>query len=129
MNNKYKKAFSLIELIFIIAVIAIISSIAIPKLANINNKATVSSIKQDINTIITSVKSYYLVNGTIHKISDTINLDNSVWTITDMVVKYKSCITITLSSTQLSLSIDKSSSDICQKLNDNGIQNGTYSLN
>ena len=127
--NKYKKAFSLIELIFIIAVIAIISSIAIPKLSNINNKATLSSIKQDINTIITSVKSYSLVNGDISKLSDTINLDNSVWTISDMEVKYKSCIKITLSSTQLILNIDKSSSDICQKLSDNGIQSTTYSLN
>ena len=129
MNTKLKKAFSLIELIFIIAVIAIISSIAIPKLTNLNNKATVSSIKQDINTIITSVNSYYLVNGSITKISDTVNLDSSIWTISDNELKYKSCITITLNSSNLVLNIDKTSSDICKKLNDNGVKNTTYSLN
>jgi type II secretory pathway pseudopilin PulG len=128
-KKKFKKAFSLIELIFIIAVIAIISSIAIPKLTNINNKATVSSIKQDINTIITSVESYYLVNGVVDKISDAVNIDSSVWTISDNELKYKSCITITLSETQLTISIDETSSDTCQKLYDNGIQNTTYSLN
>ena len=71
----FKKAFSLIELIFVIAIIAIISSIAIPKLMNVNTSASVSSIKQDVNTIISSVQSYYLVNGSIAKISDAINLN------------------------------------------------------
>ena len=131
MNHKikYKKAFSLIELIFIIAVIAIISSIAIPKLSNINTKATISSIKQDINTIITSVTSYYLVNGSIDKISDSVNLDTSVWIVNDTTIKYKSCVTITLNNLQLSINIDKSSSEVCQKLYDNGIKNTIYSLN
>ena len=127
--NNFKKAFSLIELIFIIAIIAIISSIAIPKLSNINSKATVSSIKQDINTIITSSKSYYLVNGSITKIADAVNLDSSIWNIEDTQLKYKTCLKIVLKDNQLTLSIDASVSDMCKNLSDNGIQNTTYTLN
>jgi len=129
----FKKAFSLIELIFVIAIIAIISSIAIPKLMNVNTSASVSSIKQDVNTIISSVQSYYLVNGSIAKISDAINLNKSVWDITNTVVKYKelanTCITITLSNTNIALSIDPSAGSICTKLSNEGIENTTYNFN
>jgi len=43
----WKQSFSLIELIFILVVMGIIASVAIPKLINTKNNATVSSIKQD----------------------------------------------------------------------------------
>ena len=128
-KNNLKKSFSLIELIFIIAIIAIISSIAIPKLSSLNTKATVSSIKQDINTIISSSKSYYLINNKLDKINDAINLDSSVWTISDTQLKYKECLTITLNNLQLNLSISPASSDICKNLHENGVLNTSYSLN
>lgn len=128
-----KKAFSLIELIFLIAIIAVISSIAIPKLMNINNKASVSSIKQDINTIISSVQSHYLINGNIDKISDAINLNTSVWNVQDKIVKYKElssdCVTIILSSTNISLVIDASVGSVCTELSNKGIVNNTYNFN
>ena len=75
------------------------------------------------------MKSYHLINGSISKLSDTVNLDNSIWTISDMEIKYKECIKITLNSPELVLNINKSSSEICQKLSDNGIQSRTYSIN
>jgi general secretion pathway protein G len=129
----FKNAFSLIELIFVIAIIAVISSIAIPKLMNVNTSASVSSIKQDVNSIISSVQSYYLINGNISKISDAINLNKSVWNISDTIVKYKegtkTCITITLSTKNIILNIDSTSGNICKKLIDEGIENITYNFN
>ena len=50
--NRVKKAFSLIELIFVIVVIGIIASVAIPKLTNIKTFASASVVKQDLNTIV-----------------------------------------------------------------------------
>ena len=132
MNKNFKKAFSLIELIFIIALIAIIASIAIPKLTNITSKANVSSLKQDINTIITSCKSYYLINNNLSKISDAINLDTSVWNVTDSKVIYKEasneCINIVLNNNKLELSINSSAGNICKELSNQGIKNITYNL-
>jgi len=128
MKN-YKQAFSLIELIFIIAVLAVISSIAIPKFMEINSKAKVSSIKQDISTIISSTQSYYLVNNKIDKISDAVNLNSSVWNITDTQIKYESCITINLNTSDISLVIDSNSSTLCNELSKEGIVNETYNFN
>ena len=129
----YKKAFSLIELIFVIAVLAIISSIAIPKLMNLNSKANISVIKQDINTIISSVQSYYLANEKIDKISDAINLNSKIWNITDKEVKYiensKDCIKITLTTNDITLNIDSSAGNICNKLANEGILNTIYNFN
>jgi len=133
MNQINKKAFSLIELIFVIAVLAIISSIAIPKLININKKANISVVKQDINTIISSVQAYYLANGSISKISDAINLNSSLWDITNTQVKYiensKDCVVIKLNTSDLQLSIDASAGDLCKQLNDDGIKNSTFKFN
>jgi general secretion pathway protein G len=133
MNNKFKKAFSLIELIFIIALIAIISSIAIPNLTNITTKANVSSIKQDINTIITSCRSYYLINNKLDNISDAVNLDSSIWDISSNKIVYKEgsneCIDIILNNNKLELSIKNDAGEICTKLSTSGISNTTYSLN
>jgi len=125
----YKKAFSLIELIFIIAVLAVISSIAIPKFMEINSKAKVSSLKQDISTIISSTQSYYLVNNKIDKISDAVNLNSSVWNITDTQIKYENCITINLNTSDIRLVIDSNASTLCNELANEGISNETYNFN
>ena len=132
MTHNFKKAFSLIELIFIIALIAIIASIAIPKFINITTKASVSSIKQDINTIVTSCKSYYLINTELNKISDAVSLDSSVWDINDAKVVYKDgsneCIDIILNNNQLELSIKNTAGKTCNELFTHGIKNIIYSL-
>lgn len=83
MKKQTKKAFSLIELIFVIAVIGIISSIAIPKFLDSRSSAIVTSIKKDISTITTSVQSHYMLNNGISKITDSVNINSSIWTIED----------------------------------------------
>ena len=86
MNNK--KAFTLLEMIFAIVVISVIASLAIPKFNATRNDAIVSTLKQDISTITTSIQSYYLVKGKIDKISDAVNLNSAVWDISDDTVVY-----------------------------------------
>ena len=97
-----KKAFSIIELIFMIVVIGIIASVALPKLMNTKNSAVVSSLKQDISTITSSVQSYYLVNNKIDKLSDAVTLNSSLWDISDTQSKYldngKLCVTISIAN-------------------------------
>ncbi len=127
-----KKAFSLIELIFMIVVIGIIASVAVPKLMDTRSDAVVSSIKQDISTVTTSVQSYYMVNGKIDKISDAVTLNNSVWDIEDKEIKYlessNECVSIKVTDNKLEVSIDASAGSICQKISDSGIISTNYDL-
>ena len=130
MNNK--KAFSLIELIFAIVIISIIASVALPKLMDTRTDAVVSTLKQDITTVVTSVQSYYLVKGKIDKISDAVNLNSSTWDIEDTKIQYledsKACVIIKKVNSTLELIVDKSTGSICQKLYDSGIVTTTYDL-
>ena len=127
-----KKSFSLIELIFMIVVMGIIASVAIPKLMGTKNNATVSSLKQDINTVTTSIQSYYLVNSKIDKISDAVNINSSTWNIQDKELKYLDgsnlCVTIKVEANILKLIVDASAGDVCQKLVNGGIETTTYTL-
>ena len=78
---KIKDAFSLIELIFVIVILGIIASVAIPKLTNIKTLASSSSVKQDLNTIASSIKSYYLINGNINAIEDSVSINSKIWSV------------------------------------------------
>lgn len=128
-----KKSFSIIELIFAIMIIGIIASVAIPKLLNINSKATVSTIKQDINSIISSIQSHYIINKKVDKISDTINLNSSIWNISNKSVKYienkKTCIDISILDDKISIVINSTVGNICKELSNQGISTNTFPLN
>lgn len=134
-NEDRKKAFTLLELIFSIVIIAIISSIAIPKFMDIRNDAMATTIKSDINTIITSIQTSYLINGKIDKISDVITLNNSIWELEDKSVIFKdkenNCIIIEISDddSNIQVTINKDVSSTCEKLNNLGIETSTYNLN
>lgn len=127
-----KKAFSLIELIFIIAVIAIIAAVAVPKLMDSKSNALIASIKQDISTITTSIQSYRMLNTELDKISDAVSLNESRWEIADTKVVYNidetPCITINVTTSVVTVVIDDDSSDLCQKMADNGIVNQSFEL-
>lgn len=128
-----KKAFSLIELIFTVVIIGIISTVAIPKLMSINSKANVSTIKQDTSSIISAIQSYYIVNNKIDKISDAISINPSVWSVADKTVKYmqneEECINITIATDNLTITMDETSSAMCQELKDQGIITQVFNLN
>ncbi len=131
--KKPKKAFTLLELIFSIVIISIVSSIAIPKFMDIRNNALASTVKSDMNSIITSIQTSYLINGTIDKISDVITLNGTIWKLEDKRVIFKDkendCIIIEiLDTSDIQVIIDESTSSTCEKLKDLGIVNRTYSL-
>ncbi len=132
MKSSLKKSFSIIELIFVIAVLGIIAAVALPKLMDSRSTAIVTAIKQDISTITTSIQSYYMINNKIEKISDSVNINPSIWKISNLQVEYISenntCIDIVIRANELDVIIDEKSSAICQKIYDSGIRNVSYEL-
>lgn len=127
-----RRGFSLLELIFAIVVIGIIATIAIPKLTNLTSKANVSTIKNDINTIVSSVQNYYILHGKIDTISDSVNINSSTWNISDNEVIFqennKNCVSISLKNTNLILTINENVGNICKELHNNGIIDTNYPL-
>ena len=67
-----RKAFSLIELVFVIAVVGILAAIAIPKLATTRSDAQYVAINSDIQTIISSIQAAALTTDL-----DSTSLDGS----------------------------------------------------
>jgi general secretion pathway protein G len=132
MKPSLKKGFSIIELIFVIAVLGIIAAVAVPKLLDTRSSAIVSTIKQDISTITTSIQSHYMINNEITKISDSVNINTSTWNVSDLKVEFISeeneCVTIAIISSKLDVTIDQESSTICKKLYDSGIRDVSYEL-
>jgi len=128
-----KQGFSIIELIFVIAVLGIIAAVAVPKLMDTRSSAIVSTIKQDISTITTSAQSYYMMNNKIDNISDSVNINESTWTVSSKKVEFKIedtvCVSISLNDNKLSVDInDNSDSSICKKLYESGVRDVSYDL-
>jgi len=132
MRPSLKQGFSIIELIFVIAVLGIIAAVAVPKLMDSRSSAIVTTIKQDISTITTSIQSYRMLNNKIEKISDSVNINANTWNINDLKVEFisedKECVTIEIVSNKLNVIIDKDSSSVCQKLYDSGVRDVSYEL-
>lgn len=132
MKN-FNKAFSLIELIFTILIIAIITSVAAPNLFSFTSKATITTVTQDIKTIISSVQNYYAMKGEINKITDAVKINTKNWDINDTIVTYNEngseCVKIFLSSSNtLDITITPSSGTICQEIANSGIITETIDL-
>ena len=88
-----KSAFSLLELIFAIVILGIVASFAIPKYIDTKDSALVSTIKRDLNTAVSSLQSYYLLNQKIEKISDVLTINDTNWTVSDTIISDKnSCV-------------------------------------
>ena len=133
MKPSLKQGFSIIELIFVIAVLGIIAAVAVPKLMDTRSSAIVSTIKQDISTITTSAQSYYMMNNKIDNISDSVNINESTWTVSSKKVEFKIedtvCVSISLNDNKLSVDInDNSDSTVCKKLYESGVRDVSYDL-
>lgn len=132
MNNS-KKAFSLLEMVFAIVIIGVIASVAMPKLFDTKNEALVSTIKQDIVTVISAIQGHYMLNKKLEKISDVVTLNNSIWEIEDTTILFKekdaTCLELKLTDDELEVNINEDVGTICAKLYEKGIVNTTYSLN
>ena len=127
-----KQGFSLIELIFVIAVLGIIAAVAVPKLMDTRSSAIVSTIKQDISTITTSIQSYYMVHGKIENISDSVNINTSTWDVDGKKAVFESdgsaCVTIEIDDNNLKISVNNTSTGTCKKLHESGVNDATYEL-
>ncbi len=130
-----KSAFSLLELIFAIVILGIIASFAVPKLMDTKDSALISTIKRDLNTSINSIQSYYLLNQKIEKISDTMNINDTNWIISDLKMQDKnSCLSLEVKTSDLGnktieLTVDDTKEiTICKKLRDAGLISKTYEL-
>jgi len=132
MKPSFKKGFSIIELIFVIAVLGIIAAVAVPKLMDSRSSAIVTTIKQDISTITTSIQSYYMINGKIDKISDSVNINANTWNVNDKAVTFssedKECVQIEVKTNKLVLTINESNGKVCKKLFDSGVRDASYEL-
>ena len=60
-----KKAFTMIELIFVIVIIGILAAVAIPKLAATRDDAKISGIVANARIAIGDLESYYMSRGNI----------------------------------------------------------------
>jgi general secretion pathway protein G len=133
--KQYKKAFSIIELIFVISIIGIIITVAMPKLTKSRNGAIVTTIKQDINTITTAIESYYMLNNGINNIEDSVKIDKNIWSISSKEVRYLTddktnlCVSIKVENSKLILDINEANQNkICQKLMQKGVTDMTQDL-
>ena len=129
---KSKKAFSLIELIFVIAVLGIIAAVAVPKLLDTRSSAIVSTVKQDISTISTAIQSHYMIKGEIAKITDSVNVNTKTWNVEDKNVEFihdnESCVKIEVVDNNVNIIVDANSSTLCQELYDSGVRAVSYEL-
>jgi len=129
-----KKAFSLLEIIFVIVILGIIVSFAAPKLMDTKDSALVSTLKRDVNTAINSIQSYYLLNQKIDDISDTMNLSSTNWNIEKLKISDKnSCITLEVKNVSnniiIDLQVDKlKDTTICKKIRDSGLVSKVYEV-
>lgn len=129
-----KKAFSLLELIFVIVVIGIIASFAVPKFLDTKDSAQISTLKRDISSIISSIQTYHIQRGDIEKISDAITLNKKNWLIEDLKISdINKCLSIEVTEEDglKTLKLDVPSDNtkaICVKIRDNGIETTVYEL-
>ncbi|MFA7083810.1 MAG: prepilin-type N-terminal cleavage/methylation domain-containing protein [Arcobacteraceae bacterium] len=132
MKN-YKKAFSLLEMVFAVVIIGIIASVAMPKLFNTKNDALVSTIKQDLVTVTSAIQGQYMLNRKVEKITDVVSVNNSIWEIEDKTIVFKekdlSCLEVKLSDYELEVIVNKEVGEVCEKLFDKGMVSTIYYLN
>lgn len=90
---KYKKGFTLLELLVIIAIIGILSSVILVFLSSARNKAKDSAIKQELNHLKTQA-NIYLPTGTgsdVTSCGDSIFVNNAIKPLLDSISGTKWC--------------------------------------
>ena len=132
MNKK--SAFSLLELIFAIVIIGVIASVAIPKFMDTKADAEAATIKQDISTIVSSVRSYVMVGNTFSDFDSVLTLNKNTWTGSDTATIKSTdtdeCVTIAIADDKLTITVaDAEAGTICEKLVALGVASTKYELN
>lgn len=97
------------------------------------SNAEVAIIKKDIATIVSSVRSYYLINDTLDDLNGALTLNQNTWEIDGTTAVFKDneieCITISIEDKKLNVVVaDDNSGKICEKIKDSGISSEVYDL-
>jgi general secretion pathway protein G len=128
-----KKAFSLLELIFAIVIIGIISTVAVPKLMDTKANAQATTIKNDISTIVSSVRAYYLINDNLDDLNSALTLNQNIWEIDGTNAIYNdadaNCISISIEDKKLNVIVnEENSGKVCEKIKTSGFSSIIYDL-
>ena len=83
-----KKAFTMIELIFVIVILGILAAVAIPKLAATRNDAKISSLATSIGNSCVEIIGYAVSNGSTT--NDLTLMSNSIFELVNSGKAYKS---------------------------------------
>ena len=84
------------------------------------------------NTILKAIQTHHLINGSVNKIIDTVKINTSVWKVQDKDVTFlendKECVKILLTQTNITLTINETSGNICNGLYEKGLKNAIVDL-
>ena len=132
-----KSAFSLLELIFVIVILGVVASFAVPKFFDTKDSALISTIKRDLNTTVSSIQTYYLLNERIEKITDAVNINLSNWTLENedrKLIDKNSCVSLeivnsSIGGKSIKILVDTAKTTaICKKMQDAKIVTISYEL-
>ena len=74
-----KKAFTMIELIFVIVIIGILASIAIPKLAATRDDAVIAKMEANARGLLGDFQMYFMANGHASWVNNTMDSVTNVY--------------------------------------------------
>ncbi len=83
-----KKAFTMLELVFILVILGILAAVAIPKISASRDDAKMVALKSDINTLKTSFLAYFLAQGE-GTFLNAITLSSANWDLSDYTISSK----------------------------------------
>lgn len=81
-----RRAFTMLELVFILVILGILAAIAIPTISASRDDAKLVALKSDINTLKTAFPAYFLAQGQGTFLS-AITLSRSNWILSDYSIQ------------------------------------------
>ena len=88
-----KKAFTMIELVFVIVIIGVLASVAIPKLTDTKNAADGANMASNLATCINEIGSVFLAKGTMDTNTQVCTKAKACYDIVDDVANAKLTVT------------------------------------